>query len=165
MQGTKLLEEIRNIYFNGGVIAGTSAGAAVMSKIMITGEELINSDSSRSFIEIMKGNIQTTEGFGFVTSAIIDQHFIIRKRHNRLISVVLENPELLGIGIDESTSILVKPDNTFEVLGEREVIIFDASESEDINVNSLGLISASNMKMHILNSGKKFDLKTKKIIE
>ena len=163
--GTKLLMEIKNIYNNGGVIGGTSAGAAVMSKIMITGDELLNSDSTRSFIEIRKGNIKTTEGFGFVTSAVIDQHFIRRKRHNRLITIILENPELLGIGIDESTSILVKPDNTFEVLGEREVIVYDASESKDINVNPLGLLSASNMKMHILISGNKFDLKNKRIIE
>ena len=163
--GTKLIEEIKKIYENGGVIGGTSAGAAVMSKIMITGDELLNSDSTRSFIEIRKGNIKTTEGFGFVTSAVIDQHFIRRKRHNRLITIILENPELLGIGIDESTSILIKSDNTFEVLGEREVIVYDASESKDINVNPLGLLSASNMKMHILISGNKFDLKNKTIIE
>lgn len=163
--GTKLLDEIKNIYNNGGVIGGTSAGAAVMSKIMITGDELLNKDTTSSFIEIKKGNIQTTEGFGFVTSAIIDQHFIRRKRHNRLLTIVLENPELIGIGIDESTSILVKPDDTFEVLGEREVIIYDATESKDIEVNPIGLISASNMKLHILNSGKKFDLKTKRLIE
>lgn len=163
--GTKLLKEIKNIYNNGGVIGGTSAGAAVMSKIMITGDELLSSDSTRSFIEIRKGNIKTTEGFGFVTSAVLDQHFIRRKRHNRLITIILENPELLGIGIDESTSILVKSDNTFEVLGEREVIVYDASESKDIDVNLLGLLSASNMKMHILISGDKFDLKNKRIIE
>ena len=163
--GTKLLAEIKKIYYNGGVIGGTSAGAAVMSKIMITGDELKNSDTSRSFIEIKNGNIKTTEGFAFVTSAIIDQHFIIRKRHNRLITVVLENPNLIGIGIDESTAIIVSPDNTFEVLGEREVILYDATEVKDININKLGLISASNIKMHILNSGKKFDLNNNTLLE
>lgn len=163
--GTKLLEEIKNIYNKGGIIGGTSAGAAIMSKIMITGDELLNSDSTHSFIEIKKGNIKTTEGFGFVTSAVIDQHFIRRKRHNRLITIILENPELLGVGIDESTSIIVNSDDTFEVLGEREVIIYDASESKNITTNPLGLLSASDMQMHILISGNKFDLKNKKIIE
>ena len=163
--GTKLLEEIKQIYIDGGMIGGTSAGAAVMSKIMITGDELKNTDSSRSFIEIKEGNIKTTEGFGFVRLAVIDQHFIIRKRHNRLITVILENPELVGVGIDESTSILVYPDDTFEVLGEREVIVYDATEANNISVNPLGLLSASNMKMHILNSGKKYDLIKKVIIE
>ena len=163
--GTRLLEEIKNIYQNGGVVGGTSAGAAVMSSIMITGDELMNPDSTRNFIEIKKGNIKTTEGFGFVNSAIIDQHFIIRKRHNRLISLVLENPELLGIGIDESTSIVIKPDHTFEVIGERSVIVYDASESRNININSSGLLSASNIKMHILSSGNKFDLVNKNLID
>ncbi|MBI9060319.1 MAG: cyanophycinase [Labilibaculum sp.] len=162
---TKLLEKIKEVYYNGGVIGGTSAGAAVMSKIMITGNELLNPDSNRTFTEIKKGNIQTTEGFGFVASAIIDQHFIRRKRHNRLLSVVLENPKLLGIGIDESTSIIVKPDDSFEVLGERGVIVYDASDSKDISLNPSGLLSASDMKMHILNSGKKFDLKNKRLIK
>ncbi|MBU0474750.1 MAG: cyanophycinase [Bacteroidetes bacterium] len=163
--GTKLIEKIKDIYINGGVIGGTSAGAAVMSKIMITGDELLNSDSSRTFAEIRSGNIETVEGFGFVDLAIIDQHFILRKRHNRLLTVVLENPQLLGVGIDESTSIIVNPNDTFEVLGEREVIVYDASNSKDISINPIGLVSASNMKMHILNSGKKFDLKNKTLFK
>ncbi len=163
--GTKLIKKIETIYNEGGLVGGTSAGAAVMGKIMITGDELLSSDSSRNFIEIKKGNIKNTEGFGFVTLAVIDQHFIIRKRHNRLMTIILENPQLLGIGIDESTSIIVKPDDTFEVLGEREVIVYDASESKDINVNPLGLISGSNMKMHILSSGKVFDIKNKKLLK
>jgi cyanophycinase len=107
MLGTKLLEKVYDIYNNGGVISGTSAGAAVMSELMITGNELINKDSSDIFISIQKNNVEVTEGFGFIKSAFIDQHFIKRKRLNRSISVVLENPELLGIGIDESTSIVV----------------------------------------------------------
>lgn len=162
---TKLIDKIHGIYKNGGVISGTSAGAAVMSKIMITGNELINKDSTYSFFAIQEGNIETVEGFGFVTEAIIDQHFIMRKRLNRLISVVLENPNLVGVGIDESTSIIVNPDRTFEVLGERTIMIFDATESNNIQVNSLGLMSASDMKMHILSSGQKYDLINKKVIE
>ncbi len=92
--GTKLLDEIKNIYENGGVISGTSAGAAVMSEVMITGNELKNKDSSYVFITIEKGNVENIEGFGFINSAIIDQHFIKRKRLNRLISMVLEYPDL-----------------------------------------------------------------------
>ncbi|MEO8399156.1 MAG: cyanophycinase, partial [Ignavibacteriaceae bacterium] len=67
--GTKLFAEIKNIYKNGGVISGTSAGAAVMSKVMITGNELINNDSTTAFKAIIKNNVETTEGFGFITSA------------------------------------------------------------------------------------------------
>jgi cyanophycinase len=163
--GTKLLEKIKKIYSDGGVISGTSAGAAVMSKVMITGNELVNRDSTEIFNMIEKGNVETTEGFGFVTKAVIDQHFIKRKRNNRLINVILEHPDLLGIGIDESTAILVNPDETFEVLGESEVIIYDASGCRNIKLNGKNKFSADNIIMNILFAGQKFDMNKRKIIE
>lgn len=165
MLGTKLLDRIYEIYNSGGVISGTSAGAAVMSKLMITGNELINKDTTDIFISIQKGNVEVKEGFGFVKSAFIDQHFIKRKRLNRSISVILENPELLGVGIDESTCIIVNPDETFEVLGENQVIVFDASNCSEIKEDKNGNLGAENLKMHILLSGDQFDIKNKKVIE
>ena len=165
MLGTKLLEKVYEIYNNGGVISGTSAGAAVMSEVMITGNELINKDSTDIFISIQKNNVEVKEGFGFVKSAFIDQHFIKRKRLNRTISVVLENPDLLGIGIDESTSIIVNADETFEVLGENQVIVFDASDCSNIKLDKNGNLGAENLKMHILLSGDKFDIEHKEVIE
>lgn len=165
MLGSKLLKRVYEIYYNGGVISGTSAGAAVMSEVMITGNELINKDSSENFISIQNGNIEVKEGFGFIKTAFIDQHFIKRKRLNRTISILLENPELLGIGIDESTCIIVNPDDTFEVLGENQVIVFDATDSTNIEVDKNGNLGAQNIKMDILLSGNKFDLKSKSVIE
>lgn len=165
MLDTKLLARVYEIYNSGGVISGTSAGAAVMSELMITGNELINKDSTDAFISIMKNNVEVKEGFGFIKCAFIDQHFIKRKRLNRSISVVLENPELLGIGIDESTSIVVYPDDTFEVLGENQVIVFDATDCVNIKNNKKGNLGAENLKMHILLDGDKFSLKTRKVIE
>ncbi len=165
MLGSKLLKRVYEIYDNGGVISGTSAGAAVMSEVMITGNELINKDSSENFISIQNGNIEVKEGFGFIKTAFIDQHFIKRKRLNRTISILLENPELLGIGIDESTCIIVNPDDTFEVLGENQVIVFDATDSTNIEVDKNGNLGAQNIKMDILLSGNKFDLKSKSVIE
>ncbi len=161
---TKLLDRIKEIYHSGGLISGTSAGAAVMSEIMITGDEWIKPDENASFTTIMKENIAHTPGFGFVTEAIIDQHFIYRKRHNRLISLVLENPDLLGIGIDESTSILVYPDRKIEVIGEYQVLVYDASNAENIKTNERKLFGAHNIKMHILKDGDKFDLISKQTI-
>lgn len=163
--GTEVLDKIKSIYDNGGVIGGTSAGAAVMSKIMITGDELINQDTTYSFISIQKENIDTKEGFGFITNAIIDQHFVKRKRHNRLISLVLEHPDHVGIGIDESTAIWVKPDNTFEVLGESSVIVLDATHSKNIRSNNDLYISGENIVMHVMLSGQKFDLTANSIIK
>jgi cyanophycinase len=163
--GTRLLEKIREIYANGGVVGGTSAGAAVMSKVMITGNELVNKDSTEAFNMIEKGNIETTEGFGFVTKAVIDQHFIKRKRNNRLITVILEHPDLLGIGIDESTALLVYPDNTFEVMGESEVIIYNPLKAAGIKTNAAGKFSVTKMRMDILTAGQKYDLNKAEIIK
>jgi len=165
MLGSKLLQKVYEIYNNGGVISGTSAGAAVMSKVMITGNELINKDSTDIFITIQKGNVEVKEGFGFVTKAFIDQHFIKRKRLNRTISILLENPDLLGIGIDESTCIIVNPDDTFEVLGENQVIVLDATDASNIQLDKNGNLGAENINIDILLSGDKFDLKTKSVIE
>lgn len=158
--GTRFLEAIRNIHRNGGLISGTSAGAAVMSELMITGDELRNTEEEK-FIDIQQGNIDYRKGFGFLSTAIIDQHFIKRKRHNRLISLVLENPDLPGIGIDESTAIHVKPDSTFEVYGRHTVLVYDASAATEISTNERGDLSANGIQMHLLQSGQEFNLKTR----
>jgi len=163
--GTKLLNAIKKIYENGGVISGTSAGAAVMSEVMITGNELKNKDSTYIFITIERGNVENTEGFGFLNTVIIDQHFIKRKRLNRLISMVLEKPDLIGIGIDEETSIVVNPDETFEVLGENQVMIFNPLNALNIREDSKGNLGVENLKVDILLSGDKYDLKTHSIIK
>lgn len=118
--GTRLLDEIRAVYERGGVIAGTSAGAAVMSRIMITGDE-------HPISEPPERHIHTAPGFGFIERAIIDQHFLKRERHYRLQSLVARHPELLGIGIDEATAIEVSPDDTFTILGDSCVLVFDAA--------------------------------------
>ncbi|HPI38422.1 MAG TPA: cyanophycinase [Ignavibacteriaceae bacterium] len=165
LNNSKLLTRIKEIYNNGGVVSGTSAGAAVMSELMLTGNELINKDSSASFISIQEKNIEIKQGFGFITTAIIDQHFIKRKRLNRLISLIIENPSLHGIGIDESTAIIVKPDNTFEVLGENQVIVFDATGAKNINRDVNGNLGAEGIKMHILTSGSKFNLLTAEVVK
>jgi cyanophycinase len=165
VSGSKLFEKIKSIYNEGGVLGGTSAGAAVMSEVMITGDELINKDTTNIFQTIQKGNVKTTVGFGFVTKAIIDQHFVIRKRLNRLISVVLEHPKLIGVGIDESTGIIVKPNDTFEVFGGRTVVVIDPSNVKNIRTTEEGLLSARDMKFHILQAGDKYDLNTRRIIK
>jgi cyanophycinase len=159
--GTKMLEKIKTIYKEGGVVGGTSAGAAVMSKMMITGEEKINKDSNNAFKSIQVNNIETSEGFGFLSNCIIDQHFIKRKRHNRLISLVLENPKLVGVAIDESTAVLVSNGSSFEVLGESSVITYDARKSKSIRTDKNGNLSGSNINMNIYISGDKFKINNK----
>lgn len=159
---TKVQARVAEIYAKGGVVGGTSAGAAVMSRIMITGNELLNKDSSASFFTLTKGNVETKEGFGFVTEAVIDQHFVVRKRHNRLLSIIMQNPKLLGVAIDEATSIIVHPDRTFTVIGESVVIVYDATQSKHIRTNKNNYLTAENMAMHILQAGDSFDLKSRR---
>jgi cyanophycinase len=157
--GTRSETAIKKLYFErGGIIGGTSAGAAVMSKVMITGNELINKDTTDSFIAIQAKNIETKNGFGFLDQVIVDQHFVVRKRHNRLISLVLENPELVGIGIDEDTAILIYPNNKFQVYGKGSVIVYDARKSKAIQVNKSGLLGGRKIKMDILVEGDEFQL-------
>ncbi|MCT4171574.1 cyanophycinase [Elizabethkingia anophelis] len=114
---------IKTSYFNGNMIAGTSAGAAVMSGVMITGNQLKHKEYNSTFNNIETNNVETQKGLGFITSVVIDQHFIIRSRYNRLLSLIIDHPKLKGIGIDESTAILVK-NGEAEVVGKAQVIIF-----------------------------------------
>ncbi len=158
--GTPLQKKLHSLYHAGAVIGGTSAGAAIMSRVMITGDELINKDSSNIFVSILKGNVQTIEGLGFLDNVIIDQHFVKRKRLNRLISVVLENPTLPGIGIDESTALIVKPGGTAEVMGEGTAVVLDPRKARNIHTDPHGNLAARNITTHIFSTGESFDLKT-----
>jgi cyanophycinase len=150
---TKMLE----LYDQGCVIGGTSAGAAVMSEIMITGDEKRTAKAEQQWQVIWSDNIIHVRGFGFVRDAIFDQHFLTRRRHNRLISLVIENPKLVGAGIEESTAVLVRPDGRWEVLGKNQVIIYDARRARTFKspTNRLG---AHGMTMHVLLAGDVYDL-------
>ncbi len=98
-------------------------------------------------------------GLGFMTNAVIDQHFLKRKRLPRRFSVVLEHPQLVGIGIDESTAIIVNPDDTFEVLGESSVLVIDPRTTANLHADPRGNLSASDILTHVLVAGDRFDLK------
>lgn len=90
--GTATERKIRQVLERNGIVGGTSAGAAVMSDVMITGG---------------RKKPSVGKGFGFLPGVIIDQHFIKRNRFSRLRHVVEENPKLVGIGIDENTALVV----------------------------------------------------------
>lgn len=152
--GTPLSDAIHQAYQKGAVIAGTSAGAAVQSKKMITGNQLINPEM-RGYKTIQPNNIEIAEGLGLVTTAIIDQHFIWRERNNRLISVAIENPNELAIGIDESTAILVNGDSA-TVYGISQVLVLNASKSAISVADSL--LGATNIKMDLYLPGQSFSM-------
>ena len=148
-----LIDAIHDAYRNGAVISGTSAGAAVMSRVMITGDES-RPDEYRSFATIHQDNIVTTTGIGLVTNMIIDQHFVRRSRMNRLISALLDHPEEYAAGIDEATALWVKPNGEYEVLGESQVILMKDGVSQDGAPGDLH--AASGMEFHVLSPGSTF---------
>ena len=153
---TPLHARLDELYRSGAVIGGTSAGAAVMSGIMITGDEKRQAGEGREWSTIEAENVVTARGFGFLPGAIVDQHFVARRRHNRLLSLVLENPALIGLGIEESTAVLVSPDGRFEVLGANQVLVYDARRASMTRTAS-GRLGACGMTLHILVPGDVYD--------
>ena len=164
LKGTKTERAIHQRYQAGAVVGGTSAGAAVMSAAMITGDERHPGgvrpvkDSVESFMTIARDNLIMSQGFGLVSNAVVDQHFIRRKRSNRLVSVVLEQPVHLGVGIDESTALIVEPSGTWRVAGESAAIVFDARHA---TITPKGTtLGASGIVMSVLPAGSRYDPRT-----
>jgi cyanophycinase len=120
-------------------------------------QELKHPEYSSNFRNIEANNIELKQGLGFVENAIIDQHFVKRSRHNRLISAIAEHPEILGIGIDESTAILVDKD-TAEVVGVSQVLVFKNTNPK-IDTSENGLLGTKGIVLDIYLPGEKFPLK------
>ena len=148
-------DAIREAADNGAVVAGTSAGAAVMTEKMITGDEKNYPDYEETNRHIESDNIILDKGLGLINTAIVDQHFIIRGRQNRLLTLAMEYPDLLGIGIDESTAILVNGDSA-EVVGKAQVLVFEGTESGQVSES--GLLGAQNITVDIYLPGERFSI-------
>ncbi len=152
--GTPLHTLIRQRYEAGACIGGTSAGAAIMSKIMLTGD---NRHGKNEWSELAPGAYVTREGMGFLPEqVIVDQHFIRRGRENRLLSLIMEHPTHLGLGIDESTALVVK-DGKATVLGASAVMVFDPA---GMTVSGSTL---RDLRVHVLRAGQSIDLATRKV--
>jgi cyanophycinase len=157
--GTRALDSVRARFRAGAVVGGTSAGAAVMSDPMITGEERrpggarVPADTSTppAFVTIDRDNIVVAPGFGLLEGVVIDQHFLRRRRHNRLLSRAVEAPEVIGVGIDESTALIVDPDGRWEVIGASQVVVYDARKAQV--PRGAGIPGASGVVVHILPPG------------
>lgn len=155
VRNTPLHETIREAYNNGATIAGTSAGAAVMSKIMITGDQKTVPEY-QEFRKIWYENVVTEEGLGLLENAIIDQHFIARSRYNRLLSVLAEYPDHIAIGIDEGTAILVHKGKA-KIIGESQVVVL--SNPKNISDSGKNLVSFENLNFSLLTAGQTFSIK------
>lgn len=152
VRGTKLYDVLHEAFASGATIAGTSAGAAIMSEVMITGDQR---DEAKSIQTVSKDNVVTSSGMGFLKSAIIDQHFIFRSRYNRLISTLLDNPSKTLIGIDEGTAVIVKGCEV-QVVGDSQVVLM--SNPKNIKVNNRNKVSFSDAKISLFTQGEVFKL-------
>ena len=155
VRGTALYDALHKAYKNGSTISGTSAGAAIMSQIMITGEER-DKKNKDSFREIKSENAVTTTGMGFINRAIIDQHFIQRSRYNRLISVLADHPDKMVIGIDESTAIIVTGKKA-RVVGESQVVVI--SKPKKLTLTNQNKVSFKNARLSLFAAGDQFKVK------
>ncbi len=156
VSNTPLEGAIKYALNNGSMIAGTSAGAAVMSKIMITGNQLQDTVYSPTFKTIRKNNIITDSGLGLLQNAIIDQHFLIRSRHNRLLTAILEYPNNIGIGIDESTALMIQG-NECTIFGESQVLVY--RRGKHFKMKPYNRFSAKDIRLDIYVEGEKFNIK------
>lgn len=164
LRGTRMEQRLLRLYRDGAVIAGTSAGAAVMSRVMITGDEKRPLSKDDNWQTIEADNVITANGLGLLDDVMVDQHFVRRRRHNRLISLVIEQPKLLGVAIDESTAAWVKPDGVFEVVGDGPILVFDASRATTgRDTPGVGL-RAADLRLHVLRSGSEYDIAKRAVV-
>lgn len=148
---TPVYDAIHTAYNNGATVSGSSAGAAVMNKYMITGNELLGDTTyHETYRKLWDGNMQITEGLGMVDNMIVDQHFIKRSRYNRLISALAKYPTLPCIGIDESTAIIVEGKKV-TIAGESQVIIL--THPQGVSTTAKGQITVKHVDMQVLAAG------------
>lgn len=157
--GTPLGDALHRAHARGAVVAGTSAGASIMSEFMISmGDEGITPVQRAS---------QISAGMGLLKGAIVDQHFAQRSRYGRLLSVVAASPSLLGIGIDEDTAIEVADGSQFTVHGRGGVIVMNCrdvtTDAPDARRGAPLLISGA--VIHTLPAGATFGLATASLID
>ncbi len=158
LKDTEIDATIHKRFSEGIVVAGTSAGAAVMPDVMIVG----GASETHARVEV----VQMGPGMGFLPGVVIDQHFSQRGRLGRLLSALAQQPAVLGFGIDENTALVVNGDE-FEVVGEGTVTVVDESEMTHSNIGDIlkdEALAICGAKLHVLPEGYRFNLKTRKAI-
>jgi cyanophycinase len=151
--GTTLDAEMHTaLKLRGACIGGTSAGASAMSGHMLA--------QGRAELQPEKGSVSLGAGLGFLHKVVIDQHFSERQRLSRLLTVVAQNPYLLGIGIDEDTALVVERGVGIEVLGEGAVTIVDGRSmlTNVADIAERDTPELIDVRLHLLPAGSKYRL-------
>jgi cyanophycinase len=137
-----LIEVVKKSHAPGTIIAGTSAGAAVMSRYMMTGKAELKS--------LTRGSTELVEGLGLWQGVIVDQHFLARQRWARLFMAVASHPDQIGVGIDEQTAVIVDPDGSWQVMGRGPVVVIDGRKSK---TESSVKETTADFRVHLIGSG------------
>jgi cyanophycinase len=151
--GTRLADAIMARFMAGAVVAGTSAGASAISSHMIAFGASGATPKHRM--------AQIAAGLGLLPGVIVDQHFQQRNRLGRLLSLIAQNPSLLGLGVDEDTAGVVGPDQVMEVIGRGSITVVDgsASETDAWEIRGHRPLMISGVVLHSLPAGYRFDLR------
>jgi cyanophycinase len=150
VRGSGIEDVIRQRFQEGAVVAGTSAGAAVMSRVMIGGHSDLDCLKAGTAPYLM-------EGLGLWPEAIVDQHFLQKGRFNRLALATIDYPDLIGVGIDEETAVVVHG-HEFEVIGANNVTVIDGRKASRERLIKGEPAAARDLKVHVLRVGMKFNL-------
>ncbi len=159
--GTPLHDALLQRYRSGEcVIAGTSAGAAVLPETMIF--------QNNRFRPFRKGGLEMTKGLGLIQDTIFDTHFVSRSRISRLVHAVATNPALMGFGIEENTGLLIEDETRARVIGTGTVIVVDGRA---IEINHIGYaqnteaFALTNVVYSVLTPGVVFDLVRRRVVD
>ncbi len=157
--GTPVGEAIHRAYRRGAVVAGTSAGASIMSRFMISmGGEGVTPRQRAS---------QLTAGLGLLEGVVVDQHFDQRGRYGRLLSIVASSPGLLGLGIDEDTAAEIRDERLLTVVGSGGVFVVDArgalTDAPEARAGAPLLVSGA--VVHTLPAGAVFDVQQVALVD
>jgi cyanophycinase len=157
--GTSFCETIRTrLYGDGLIVAGTSAGAAAMSSVMIIG--------GRQKGTVRREDVSLAPGLGYWRDTVVDTHFNQRGRVSRLMTIFAHNPNVLGIGIDENTAIELVPGDRFTVVGEGAVMVFNGrvTHTNAADASDDETLAITDSVLHTLPAGYGFNLRTKRPI-
>lgn len=150
---TKAHLELKNVLSRGGIIGGHSAGASIQGSYLVRGGRNLDDNSKI---------INTPDvGFGFVSNITFDQHHLERNRHYDMFDLLKIRPDLLGIGIDEDTAIIVQG-NEFEVIGDKYVAIYDDTFYSNY-FNEIDTLESGKNKFYVLKNGEKYNLKERRV--
>jgi cyanophycinase len=159
--GTEVVKAIKKKYIEDKdfIVSGSSAGAMVMSKIMIYEGGVSEA--------LLKGDVNMSSGLGILDNCIVDTHFVKRGRFSRLANAIIMNPEDLGVGLGEDTAMIIKKGAIAECCGSGSVTIIDGNNIGCTNIadaDDKTPVFVENLRIHLLSKGCRFSFKKRRII-